>query len=39
VDSKHQIILAAEAFASQDQENLEPMLDGAKKKRRRHRKR
>ncbi len=31
VDSKHQIILAAEAFASQDQENLEPMLDGAKK--------
>ena len=30
VDSKHQIILAAEAFASQDQENLEPMLDGAK---------
>jgi hypothetical protein len=31
VDSKHQIILAAEAFASQDHENLEPMLDGAKK--------
>lgn len=31
VDSKHQIILAAEAFASQDQENLEPMLDSAKK--------
>jgi len=31
VDSKHQIILAAEAFASQDQENLKPMLDGAKK--------
>jgi len=31
VDSKHQIILAAEAFASQDHENLKPMLDGAKK--------
>jgi len=31
VDSKHQIILAAEAFASQDYENLEPMLEGAKK--------
>jgi transposase len=31
VDAKHQIILAAEAFASQDQENLEPMLDSAKK--------
>ena len=31
VDSKHQIILAAEAFASQDQENLEPMLESAKK--------
>ena len=31
VDSKHQIILAAEAFASQDHDNLEPMLDGAKK--------
>jgi hypothetical protein len=31
VDSKHQVILAAEAFASQDHENLEPMLDGAKK--------
>jgi len=31
VDSKHQIILAAEAFSSQDHENLEPMLDGAKK--------
>jgi transposase len=31
VDSKHQIILAAEAFASQDHENLEPMLEGAKK--------
>jgi transposase len=31
VDSKHQVILAAEAFASQDQDNLKPMLDGAKK--------
>lgn len=31
VDSKHQVILAAEAFASQDHENLEPMLEGAKK--------
>lgn len=31
VDSKHQVILAAEAFASQDHENLEPMLVGAKK--------
>jgi transposase len=31
VDSKHQVILAAEAFASQDHENIEPMLDGAKK--------
>ncbi len=31
VDSKHQVILAAEAFASQDHDNLEPMLDGAKK--------
>ena len=31
VDSKHQVILAAEAFASQDHENLKPMLDGAKK--------
>jgi transposase len=31
VDAKHQIILAAESFASQDQENLEPMLDSAKK--------
>jgi len=30
VDSKHQVILAAEAFASQDHENLKPMLDGAK---------
>jgi hypothetical protein len=31
VDSKHQVILAAEAFASQDHDNLEPMLAGAKK--------
>ena len=31
VDSKHQVILAAEAFSSQDHENLKPMLDGAKK--------
>jgi transposase len=31
VDAKHQVILAAEAFASQDHENLEPMLAGAKK--------
>jgi transposase len=31
VDSKHQIILAAETFASQDHENLKPMLEGAKK--------
>ncbi len=31
VDSKHQVILAADAFASQDHENLKPMLDGAKK--------
>jgi len=31
VDSKHQVILAAEAFASQDHENLQPMLEGAKK--------
>ncbi len=31
VDSKHQVILAAEAFASQDHDNLKPMLDGAKK--------
>jgi transposase len=31
VDSKRQVILAAEAFASQDHENLAPMLDGAKK--------
>jgi transposase len=31
VDSKHQVILAAEVFASQDHENLEPMVTGAKK--------
>ena len=31
VDSKHQIILAAEAFSSQDHENLKPILEGAKK--------
>ena len=31
VDSKHQVILAAEAFASQDHENLAPMLEGGKK--------
>jgi|WetSurMetagenome_2_1015567.scaffolds.fasta_scaffold106566_1 transposase len=31
VDSKHQVILAAEAFASQDHENIKPMLEGAKK--------
>jgi transposase len=31
VDSKHQVILAAEAFASQDHENLKPMLESAKK--------
>lgn len=31
VDSKHQVILAAEAFASQDHENIEPMIAGAKK--------
>ncbi|MGQ9898534.1 MAG: transposase [Acidobacteriota bacterium] len=31
VDSKHQVILAADAFASQDHENLQLMLDGAKK--------
>jgi transposase len=30
VDSKHQVILAAEAFSSQDHENLAPMLAGAK---------
>jgi len=31
VDSKHQVILAAEAFSSQDHENLAPMLEGGKK--------
>lgn len=31
VDSKHQIIMAAEAFSSQDHENLAPMLNVAKK--------
>ncbi|MBI5933077.1 MAG: hypothetical protein HY867_05170 [Chloroflexi bacterium] len=31
VDSKHQVILAAEAFSSQDHENLKPMVEGAKK--------
>ncbi len=31
VDSKHQVILSAQAFASQDHENLKPMLDDAKK--------
>jgi len=31
VDSKHQVILSAEAFASQDHQNLKPMLDAAKK--------
>jgi transposase len=31
VDSKHQVILAAEVFSSQDHENLAPMLAGAKK--------
>ena len=30
VDSRHQVILAAEAFSSQDHENLEPMIKGAK---------
>lgn len=30
VDSKHQVILAAEAFSSQDHENLEPVLEAAK---------
>lgn len=30
VDSKHQVILAAEAFSSQDHQNLEPMIQGAK---------
>jgi len=31
VDAKHQVILAAETFSSQDHENLEPMIKGAKK--------
>lgn len=31
VDSKHQVILATEAFSSQDHENLAPMLEGAKR--------
>jgi hypothetical protein len=31
VDSKHQVILAAEAFASQDHDNLQPVLEAAKK--------
>jgi transposase len=31
VDSKHQIILAAETFSSQDHENLAPIMAGAKK--------
>jgi transposase len=31
VDSKHQVILAAEAFSTQDADNLQPMLTGAKK--------
>ena len=31
VDAQHQVILAAEAFSSQDHENLAPMLEGAKK--------
>jgi transposase len=31
VDSRHQVILAAETFSSQDHENLAPMLAGAKK--------
>jgi transposase len=31
VDAKHQIIMHAEAFASQDHENLAPMMSGAKK--------
>jgi hypothetical protein len=30
VDSKHQVILAAEAFSSQDHDNLEPMIKGSK---------
>jgi len=31
VDAKHQIIVHAEAFSSQDHENLAPMITGAKK--------
>lgn len=31
VDGKHQIIVYAEAFSSQDHENLAPMISGAKK--------
>ena len=31
VDSRHQVILAAEVFSSQDHENLKPMLADAKK--------
>ena len=31
VDGKHQVIVQAETFSSQDQENLAPMLAGAKK--------
>jgi transposase len=31
VDAKHQIIVHAEAFSSQDHENLAPMIAGAKK--------
>ncbi len=30
VDSKHQVILAAEAFSTQDHENLQPMLQAAR---------
>ena len=32
VDAKHQIIVRAEAFSTQDHENLAPVLVGAKKK-------
>jgi transposase len=31
VDAKHQVILAAQAFSTQDHDNLEPMVTGAKK--------
>lgn len=31
VDAKHQVIVHAETFSSQDQENLAPMMRGAKK--------